>query len=89
MDREGNYLAVTSSGDLAESPDNSQADASDEPKKTEEEAEESGESAMPQLDEPVAAANGDISASSTNAGDPQDKISELASQAGEMISKIE
>ena len=89
LDREGNYLAVTSSGDLAESPDSSQADASDEPKKTEEEAKESGESTIPELDEPIAAANGDVSASSPDTDDPQDKISELASQAGELISKIE
>ena len=85
LDREGNYLAVTSSGDLAKSPDNSQAD---EPEKSEKEEEESGASAMPELDEPIAAENGDVSASSTSTGDPQDKISELASQAGEMILKI-
>jgi hypothetical protein len=89
LDREGNYLAVTSSGDLAESIDNNQVDASDEPEKPEKEAEESGESAMPEFDEPIAAANGDVSASSPNIDDPQDKISELASQAGELISKIE
>ncbi|MBC8432979.1 MAG: hypothetical protein H8D96_13795 [Desulfobacterales bacterium] len=88
LDREGNYLAVTSSGDLAKSLDNSQADASGEPKKSEKEEEESGESVMPELDEPIAAENGDVSASSTSTGDPQDKISELASQAGKMISKI-
>ncbi|MEE8430106.1 MAG: hypothetical protein V3S16_02550 [Candidatus Desulfatibia sp.] len=89
LDREGNYLAVTSSGDLAKSLDNSPDDASDEPEKAEKEA--AGKSvgaAMPELDEPIAAANGDVSASSTSTGDPQDKISELASQAGEMISKI-
>jgi hypothetical protein len=85
LDREGNYLAVTSSGDLAKSLDNSPDDASDEAEK---EAEESVGAAMPELDEPIAAANGDVSASSTSTGDPQDKISELASQAGEMISKI-
>jgi hypothetical protein len=89
LDREGNYLAVTSSGNLAESPDSSPADASDEPKKTEEEAEESGESTIPEVDEPIAAANGDVSASSTNPGDGHDKIAELASQAGEMISKLD
>ncbi len=89
LDREGNYLAVTSSGDLDKSLDNSQADASGEPKKSEKEEEESGESVMSELDEPIAAENGDVSASSTSTGDPQDKISELASQAGEMISRID
>ncbi len=88
LDREGNYLAVTSSGDLAKSLDNSQDDP-DGPEKAEQEAEENGAAAMPELDEPIAAANGDVSASSTSTGDAQDKISELASQAGEMISKIE
>lgn len=83
LDREGNCLAVTSSGDL-----NSQAGASDELKKSEKKEEESGEAAMPELDEPIAAAHGDVSALSTSTGDPQDKISELASQAGKMISKI-
>ncbi len=89
LDREGNYLAVTSSGDLAKSLDNSQDDASDEPEKSEKEAGKSIGAAMPELDEPIAAANGDVSASSTSTGYPQDKISELASQAGEIISKIE
>lgn len=99
LDREGNYLAVTSSGDLDESPDNSQADPSDEPIISEKEAEKNGEStipeldepitAIPELDEPITAANGNASASSVRTDDPQDKIAELASQAREIISKID
>ena len=88
LDREGNYLAVTSSGDLAKSPDNSPDEASDEQKKSEKEAGKSIVAAMPELDEPIAAANSDVSTSSPSTDDPQDKISELASQAGEMLSKI-
>ena len=89
LDREGNYLAVTTSGDLAKSLDNSPDDAPDEPEKPETEAEESVGEDMPDLDEPIAEANGDVSASLPNIDDPQDKISDLASQAGEMISKID
>jgi len=89
LDREGNYLAVTSSGDLAKSLDNSQGDVSEEQTKAEKDAETSDVAAMPELDGTIAAANSNVSPSSPSAGDPQDKISKLASQAGEMLSKID
>lgn len=90
LDREGNYLAVTSSGDLPKSLDNGQTDASEEQGKTEQDAEKAVVEAMPELDETIAPdANSDVSTSSPSALDPQGKISELASQAGEMLSKIE
>ncbi len=89
LDREGNYLAVTNSGALTKALDNSPDDASDEPIKSEKEAEESVGTALPELDEPITAANGDVSTSSPSTDDPQDKISELASRAGKMLSKLE
>ncbi len=79
LDRKGNSLAVTSSGDLAESLEDNLIDVPDEPEKSEKEAEESHESVMPEFDEPIASANGDVSASLPDSDDLQDKISELGS----------
>ncbi|MBL7180564.1 MAG: hypothetical protein ISS65_10215 [Desulfobacterales bacterium] len=85
LDREGNYLSVTSSGDLNTSQEKNDEGTSAEP----EESEDSYESALSEFDLPVPSEINDTDASSTTATNPQEKISKLASQAGELISEIE
>lgn len=88
LDREGNYISITSSGDLNELKDKAANDLSDENEKSEPKLEDGYEDV---LSEPKAKAAPDIdemSPISLNPEKPQKKISEISSQAGAMIPEI-
>ena len=81
LDREGNYISVESSGSLGTSHSEDRVTA---------ESKNSYESALSEFDS-TSATHHDGLTSAISEGDetPQEKISKMASQAEEMISKIE
>lgn len=89
LDREGNYISVTSSGDLNNLEDKTEDDLPDEGEISEKEAEDSYEAALSELDSTTTSDIDEETSPVSNAEDPQEKISKIASQAEEMISEIE
>jgi hypothetical protein len=89
LDREGNYISVTSSGDLNNLEDKTEDDLPDEGEISEKEAEDSYETALSELDSTTTSDIEEESSPVSNEENPQDKISKIASQAEEMISEIE
>lgn len=89
LDREGNYLSVTSSGDLSELQDKTEDGLLNEEEKSKKESKDSYEAALSELDNTITSDNDDLNATTSNATTPQEKISKMASQAGDMISKID
>lgn len=89
LDREGNYISVTSSGDLNNLEDKTEDDLPVEGEISEKEAGDSYEAALSELDSTTTSEIDEETSPVSNAEDPQEKISEIASQAEEMISKIE
>ena len=89
LDREGNYISVTSSGDLNNLEDKTEDDLPDEGEISEKEAEDSYETALSELDSTTTSDIDEESSPVSNVEDPQEKISKIASQAEEMISEIE
>jgi len=85
LDREGNYVSVTSSGDLNTSKDkNGEGSIKELP----EESEDDSEAASAEIDSPDPSENDDEVASLSD-DDAQEKISQTVSQAGEMMAEIE
>lgn len=89
LDREGNHMCVTSSGDLGKLQDKNEDELLNEKTKPEKESEDSYKAALSEFDSAITAENNGDNSSKSNADDPQEKISKMASQAGEMISEIE
>ncbi len=89
LDREGNYISVTSSGDLNNLKDKTENDLPDEGERSEKEAEDSYEAALSELDSTTTSDIDEATSPVSNAEDSQEKISKIASQAEEMISEIE
>jgi len=88
LDRDGNYLAATSSGDLENSQDGSEGGMSAESEASESKLEDGRASTFSELDAAEASETGNENVPLTGDGDPQEEISELASQAGDMLSRI-
>jgi len=86
LDREGNYIAVKSSGDLDAPQDNSKDNTGSEVQK---ESGDSSEAALSENDLSGPSQNDKEASSGSKATDPREKISEMASRAGEMASEIE
>ena len=83
LDRKGNYLSVTSSGDLK---DNNGADKVEEPR---EEPADVRTAASTDIDPPDPSENNDEVASLPEGNDAQEIISQAVSQAGEIMAEIE
>jgi len=86
LDREGNYLSVTSSGDLNTPQAKNEADRVKEPQ---EEPENGSEAVSAEIESPDTSENDDEVASLSDEDDAQEKISQTVSQAGEMMAEIE
>ena len=89
LDREGNYMSITSSGDLSKLQDKKENDLLDETDKSNVESEDTYDAALSEFDSIATPDNDDVTSPVSNTEDPQEKISQIASQAGKMISNLE
>lgn len=82
LDRKGNYISITSSGNLGASQDKNGNGLQDEPN-------DRYEAALSEFDSTGTDHNDDLPSLKLKEDDPQEKISEMASQAGKMMSIME
>lgn len=86
LDREGNYISVTSSGDLNPSQDENQGEMV---KELQEESKDGSEAGSAEIDSPDTSENLEEIVSFSDGSDAQEKISQTVSQAGEIMAEIE
>lgn len=86
LDREGNYISVTSSGDLNPSQAKNEEDRG---QRLQEESEDGSEAASAKIDSPDISGNDDEAAPLSDGDDAQEKISQTVSQAEEIMAEIE
>lgn len=86
LDREGKYIAVASSGDLDTSQDECENGMIND---LENESEDSCETVLAEIASPDTSENNDEASSLSRDKDPQEKISEIVTQAEKMVSEVE
>lgn len=89
LDREGNYLSVTSSGKMSKSEDNDENSQIDETEKPNENSEDGYKAALSEFDSADIPDNETKDSSMSSATDTEENISKMTSQAEEMVSEIQ
>ena len=88
LDRDGNYMSVSTSLDLDDTKEEDEKSLSDEPGQVDDEKESSFEETLSELDQHEPAEDTNMGSTASDDKSSQEKISELAATAGEIMEQI-